>query len=236
MHRRSNAAGSSSTGCQGRTRKQRPAFRDTPTGSRTPVSWLRTKYPRPLDDGGVQRADKIPTSPALNQPLPGSAMSDPEGAQVWQVPEPLAVHDVRLGDGTVTTLRRHGNPSGPRIVVSHGNSLAIDLYYPFWSLFADEFDLVLYDLRNHGWNTTGPLGSHKCAHAHRRPPAHPGSRPAGIREEAAGRRVPLSRAWSRCCLPRAGRSSSPAFSSTRRCASSAPRGRSAPMWRGARPR
>jgi hypothetical protein len=24
----------------------------TPTGNRTPVSWLRTRYPRPLDDGG----------------------------------------------------------------------------------------------------------------------------------------------------------------------------------------
>ena len=67
---------------------------------------------------------------------------------------------MRLGDGAVTTLRRHGNPSGPRIVLSHGNSLAIDLYYPFWSLFADDFDLVLYDLRNHGWNTPGPLASH----------------------------------------------------------------------------
>src|ERR1700678_2630887 len=29
------------------------AFRlSTPTGTRTPVPWLRTKYPRPLDDGG----------------------------------------------------------------------------------------------------------------------------------------------------------------------------------------
>ena len=25
----------------------------TPTGTRTPVPWLRTKYPRPLDDGGM---------------------------------------------------------------------------------------------------------------------------------------------------------------------------------------
>src|SRR5208337_2016782 len=25
----------------------------TPTGTRTPVPWLRTKYPRPLDDGGI---------------------------------------------------------------------------------------------------------------------------------------------------------------------------------------
>src|SRR5262249_19799737 len=27
--------------------------RSTPTGTRTPVPWLRTKYPGPLDDGGV---------------------------------------------------------------------------------------------------------------------------------------------------------------------------------------
>ena len=87
-------------------------------------------------------------------------MSDPEGRQVWRVPEPLAVHDVRLGDGAVTALRRHGNPSGPRIVLSHGNSLATDLYYPFWTRFEDDFDLVVYDLRNHGWNSVGHLRSH----------------------------------------------------------------------------
>src|SRR5690606_3474481 len=28
-------------------------FTGTPTGIRTPVSWLRTMHPRPLDDGGV---------------------------------------------------------------------------------------------------------------------------------------------------------------------------------------
>ena len=87
-------------------------------------------------------------------------MSDPEDTQVWRVPEPPAVHEVRLGGGAVTALRRHGNPSGPRIVLSHGNSLAIDLYYPFWSRLAADFDLVLYDLRNHGWNAVGPLRSH----------------------------------------------------------------------------
>ena len=93
-----------------------------------------------------------------------SEVADPH---VWQVPEPVAVHDACLGDGAVTTLRRHGNPSGPRIVLSHGNSLAIDLYYPFWSLFADAFDLVLYDLRNHGWNVPGPLRQPPCAHTRR---------------------------------------------------------------------
>jgi len=80
--------------------------------------------------------------------------------RAWEVPEPASVLEVRLDAHTCTVLRRHGNPSGPRIVLSHGNSLAIDLYYPFWSLFADAFDLVLYDLRNHGWNAPGPLRRH----------------------------------------------------------------------------
>ena len=38
-------------------------------------------------------------------------------------------------DGGVVTLRRHGNPNGPRLVLSHGNGLAVGLYYPFWPTF-----------------------------------------------------------------------------------------------------
>ena len=79
---------------------------------------------------------------------------------IWKLPEPLSTHDVRLEDGAVTTLRRHGNPDGPRLVMTHGNGLAIDLYYPFWSLLADDFDLIIYDLRNHGWNDVSPLENH----------------------------------------------------------------------------
>lgn len=67
---------------------------------------------------------------------------------------------VRLEDGTRITLRRHGNASGRRIVLSHGNGLAIDLYLPFWSILAQDFDLVVYDLRNHGWNEVGSIGNH----------------------------------------------------------------------------
>ncbi len=79
---------------------------------------------------------------------------------VWEIPEPLSVCEVRLDEDTVTVLRRHGNPDGPRLVLSHGNGLAIDLYYPFWSLLLDEFDLIVYDLRNHGWNTVGSRQKH----------------------------------------------------------------------------
>ncbi|MCY4108623.1 MAG: alpha/beta hydrolase [Chloroflexi bacterium] len=79
---------------------------------------------------------------------------------VWEIPEPLSTYEARVDDDTIVILRRHGNPEGPRLVLSHGNGLAIDLYYPFWSLLVDDFDLVIYDLRNHGWNTAGNLQRH----------------------------------------------------------------------------
>lgn len=79
---------------------------------------------------------------------------------LWEIPEPLAMCEVRLGDDAVTTLRRHGNPSGPRLIMSHGNGFAIDLYYPFWSQLTDDFDLIIYDLRNHGWNAVGDRKQH----------------------------------------------------------------------------
>ena len=78
----------------------------------------------------------------------------------WNIPEPLGALDVMVDDETTITLRRHGNPEGPRLVLSHGNGLAIDLYYPFWSLLAEDFDLIVYDLRNHGWNPVSPLHDH----------------------------------------------------------------------------
>lgn len=79
---------------------------------------------------------------------------------LWEIPKPLSTSDVRVDDDTVITLRRHGNPAGPRLVLSHGNGLAIDLYYPFWSLLLDDFDLVIYDLRNHGWNAVSSREKH----------------------------------------------------------------------------
>ncbi len=79
---------------------------------------------------------------------------------VWEVPQPLSTLDVPVDSDAVITLRRHGNPEGQRLVLSHGNGLAIDLYYPFWSLLTEEFDLIIYDLRSHGWNTVGTLENH----------------------------------------------------------------------------
>ena len=81
----------------------------------------------------------------------------------WQVPEPRSTVEVEATDGSRFVLRRHGNPDGPRLVLSHGNGLAIDLYYPFWSQLCDRFDLVVYDFRNHGWNPRGDIRAHNIA-------------------------------------------------------------------------
>ena len=78
----------------------------------------------------------------------------------WEIPDPVSVCEVCLHDGSITTVRRYGNPSGLRLVLSHANGLAADLYYPFWSLLAGDFDLMVYDLRNHGWNRVGVQQNH----------------------------------------------------------------------------
>lgn len=79
---------------------------------------------------------------------------------MWEIPEPSATRQAIMGDGAEIALRRHGKPDGPRLVLTHGNGLAIDLYYPFWSLLADDYDLIVYDLRDHGWNEVSPLEAH----------------------------------------------------------------------------
>ena len=70
------------------------------------------------------------------------------------------VIEARLEDNLAVPIRRRGNPDGPRLLVSHGNGLAIDLYRPFWSLLLDDFDLMLFDLRNHGRSPVGDLARH----------------------------------------------------------------------------
>lgn len=78
----------------------------------------------------------------------------------WTLPVPLATAEVRMDDGALIIIRRHGNPNGPRIVLTHGNGLSADLYYPLWSLLIDHFDVVVYDIRSHGWNPVSDLQAH----------------------------------------------------------------------------
>ncbi len=84
----------------------------------------------------------------------------PNAETHWELPAPLSTEIVQVDADTTIAVRRHGNPEGPRLVLSHGNGLAVDLYYPFWSLLTNEFDVIVYDMRNHGWNGLTPLERH----------------------------------------------------------------------------
>ncbi len=81
-----------------------------------------------------------------------SRLSAIKTAPRWIVPRPVSAAELTMADGAVVRLRRHGNPLGPRLAMSHGNGLAINAYLPFWSLLLDRFDVVLFDARNHGEN------------------------------------------------------------------------------------
>lgn len=76
------------------------------------------------------------------------------------LPQPGSIVEAALEGGGTPPVRRYGNPDGPRLLMSHGDGLAIDLYYPSWSLLLDDFDVIVFDLRNHGANPPGDLARH----------------------------------------------------------------------------
>jgi pimeloyl-ACP methyl ester carboxylesterase len=80
-----------------------------------------------------------------------------------EIPAPHATFDVPLEDGARIRLRRHGNPDGVRLFISHGNGFAINGYLPYWQHFLGRFDLVIFDFRNHGENTPVTPANHTYA-------------------------------------------------------------------------
>lgn len=88
-------------------------------------------------------------------------MSATEAEIDWLVvPSPLRTADLTMSDGAVIRLRQYGRAGGRRLALSHGNGLAINAYLPFWLPLADEFDLVLFDIRNHGENPLHDPAAH----------------------------------------------------------------------------
>src|SRR2546421_4184363 len=81
-----------------------------------------------------------------------------------QLAKPNRVLDLAMNDGAIIRIRRHGNPAGPRLVLSHGNGLAVDAYFSFWNLLLDRYELILFDVRNHGENPLHGESGHHMAH------------------------------------------------------------------------
>ncbi|MGB6466212.1 MAG: alpha/beta hydrolase [Xanthobacteraceae bacterium] len=70
----------------------------------------------------------------------------------FELPAPGMTFDVALEDGAKIRMRRHGNPDGVRLLLTHGNGFAADAYFPFWQHLLQKFDLLVFDFRNHGQN------------------------------------------------------------------------------------
>ena len=81
-------------------------------------------------------------------------------SQPIQVPAPNEVFDVSMSDGAQFQIRRHGNPDGVRLYISHGNGFAVNAYFPFWERLAAKFDLIIFDMRNHGMNAHSGFDRH----------------------------------------------------------------------------
>jgi pimeloyl-ACP methyl ester carboxylesterase len=61
-------------------------------------------------------------------------------------------------------VRLHGTPRPVRLFVSHGNGFASDGYVAFWRRFLPEYELAVFDMRNHGHNAPGDPAAHDYAH------------------------------------------------------------------------
>jgi pimeloyl-ACP methyl ester carboxylesterase len=80
--------------------------------------------------------------------------------QLFTVPPPAAAATLVMKDGALIRLRRYGRTGRTRLVLSHGNGLAINAYAPFWLLLAQDYDVVVFDMRNHGENPLHKLDGH----------------------------------------------------------------------------
>ena len=81
----------------------------------------------------------------------------------FEIPSPRETFEVPLQDGARIRMRRHGNPDGVRLLVTHGNGFAADAYYPYWQHLLSKFDVLVFDFRNHGQNVPVTPSNHHYA-------------------------------------------------------------------------
>jgi alpha-beta hydrolase superfamily lysophospholipase len=79
----------------------------------------------------------------------------------FHLPSPIATEVLTMTDGASIRLRRFGIVDAPRIVLSYGNGLAINAYAPFCAPLAERYDVVVFDMRNHGENPLHEESKHR---------------------------------------------------------------------------
>jgi len=80
------------------------------------------------------------------------------------LPAPRATLDVAAADGAAIRVRLHGEARATRLFVSHGNGFASDGYFACWGRFLRDFEIAVFDMRNHGHNKLGDAAGHDYAH------------------------------------------------------------------------
>ena len=78
----------------------------------------------------------------------------------FELPTPSETFEAGLDDGVKIKVRRHGNPAGLRILLTHGNGFAANAYYPYWRQLLANYDLIVFDFRNHGENIPAEPANH----------------------------------------------------------------------------
>lgn len=81
----------------------------------------------------------------------------------FEISAPSLAFEVPLEDGARIRMRRHGNPDGVRLLVTHGNGFAADAYFPYWRQLLSKFDVLVFDFRNHGQNVPVEPANHNYA-------------------------------------------------------------------------
>lgn len=67
-------------------------------------------------------------------------------------PPPTQSFTATMEDGAEIIVRHHSRPGATRLFISNGNGFAVDGYRVFWEPLLADFDVVLFDMRNHGPN------------------------------------------------------------------------------------
>jgi pimeloyl-ACP methyl ester carboxylesterase len=77
-----------------------------------------------------------------------------------ELPTPSKTFEISLDDGARIKARRHGTPDGLRLLLTHGNGFAANAYYPYWRHLFSNYDLIVFDFRNHGENVPVEPSNH----------------------------------------------------------------------------